>query len=70
MKNEKLLKMISEADEENISSMIKAIIRRQKQLYPEWEPVYLSFPLNRPEECRMIMDTTWKMLTGTMEDLS
>ena len=69
MKKEEMIKMISIAEEEDLSRMIEAIIKRQKQLHPDWEPLYLSCPLKQPDECRLILETTWKILSDIMKSM-
>lgn len=67
MDREKMLEFVSQAEEEDIGQMITEIIRRQKELYPDWEGMYISFPLKSPDECRRIMETIWKILIQSWE---
>ena len=62
--------MISTAEDEDITRMLEEITKRQKRLYPDWEGMYLSFPLRRPDICKQILETTWEMLSVNMKGLS
>lgn len=68
MDTEKVLEMISKAQDEDISRMIAEIMKRQKQLHPDWEGMYMSFPLKHPDECRQILETTWKILIAIIKE--
>lgn len=69
MDNEKLVEIISKAQDEEISRIITQITKRQKKLHPDWEGMYLSFPLKYPDECRKIMEFAWRVLSAAMEDI-
>ncbi|MBQ9148043.1 MAG: hypothetical protein IJX69_00570 [Oscillospiraceae bacterium] len=43
---QEVLKQIENADDDAISQIIQAVIRRYKQVYPGWEVVFLSLPLD------------------------
>lgn len=58
MDKNKMLAMISNAQDEDLGRMISEILKRQKQLHPDWKEMYLSFPLKHPDECRRILETT------------
>ena len=70
MDTEKVLEMISKAQDEDISRMIAEIMKRQKQLHPDWEGMYMSFPLKRLDECRQILETTWKILIAIIKEVT
>ena len=40
--NEQIIEAIEQADDERISDVIQAVIRRYGQLFPEWEVIFLS----------------------------
>ena len=68
MDMEKVLARITEADDLELTALADAIMRRQKQLHPDWEGVYISFPLKWPEECKQILLRTWEILRETMKE--
>ena len=41
---DKLLKMISQADAEEIDILLDAVMKKKRELYPEWELVYYAQP--------------------------
>lgn len=45
-----ILEYIQEADDEELSSVIKAVIRRYKRVHPTQEVVFLSLPVDDPVE--------------------
>ncbi|MBQ9148040.1 MAG: hypothetical protein IJX69_00555 [Oscillospiraceae bacterium] len=47
-----ILGWIEQADDDAISQIIQAVIRRYKQVYPGWEVVFLSLPRDNAEERR------------------
>ena len=67
MNLEKLIELISDAGTEELTELIAAIVDRQKKLYPDWEGMYLSFPLNDSDECRRIMERAWNFLSEATE---
>lgn len=68
MDTEKVLEIISKAQDEDISRMIAEIMKRQKQLHPDWEGMYMSFPLKEPDECRQILEAARKILIAIMSE--
>lgn len=65
---EHVLTWISAADDLELTVLADAVMRRQKKLHPDWEGMYISFPLQWPEECKLILYQTWEILREIMED--
>jgi len=53
---------IAEANDHEITEIVNALIERQKILHPDWEAMYISLPVNHPEECKQIMCCIWGTL--------
>lgn len=67
MKMENALKRIAEADDYEITEILNMLVRRQKELHPDWEGMYLSFPLKQPDECKRILFYTWDIINNIMD---
>ena len=65
---EQILEFIAIAEDDDITKMAVALVKRQKKLYPDWEAMYLSFPLAHPDECRQIMQRVWEILMKIKEE--
>lgn len=52
-----ILEKIEEADDLEINEIIQAVIRRYKSVFPGWEVVFLSLPLQSKEREQMIERT-------------
>ena len=62
-----VLEYIANADDDNLTEMIHALMDRQKMLHPDWEGMYVSFPLKYSEECKQIMYGIWAVLQKRWE---
>ena len=67
MNLDEMLTRIAEFSDDDINVPIEALSKREKQLHPDWECMYLAFPLEHPDECRGIMEMAWKKLKIIME---
>lgn len=55
MQFNEVLSKIVQADDIEISEIIKAVIRRYEAAYPDWEIIFLSLPKHDPvERCQRI----------------
>ena len=59
---EEIIDWIEEANDGQIDEILAAILRKQKKHHPDWEGVYLSFPLKDPAACRELIINIWNML--------
>lgn len=50
MKLEKMMTRIRCADPEEIEKLISAVLRRKRELFPEWDVVYFALPKKDKEE--------------------
>jgi len=50
MNREDLINVIEKADDLLLNDVIQAVIRRQKEIYPDWELIAFSLPAYNPEE--------------------
>ena len=64
---EELLAQIEQADDIQISRIIRAVIRRYSSVSPEHEVVFLSLPTNDPEERQLVLCNAM-MMFGMTED--
>lgn len=64
---EELLAQIEQADDIQISRIIRAVIRRYGIVYPDHEVVFLSLPTNDPVERELVLRNAMMML-GMTED--
>lgn len=62
-----ILNWISEAEDHELTEVAEAMIRRQKKLHPDWECMYISFPLKQEKMCRQILCSAWEMLRKSAE---
>lgn len=68
MNVENITAWIMNANDNDVDKIILAILARQKNRYPDWEGLYLSFPLKDPAACRQIMQSAWEVLSKTIEE--
>ena len=52
-----ILESIEQADDLEINEIIQAVIRRYKAVFPGWEVIFLSLPLQSKEREQMIAQT-------------
>ena len=45
-----VLEFIRQADDCQVSEIIHTLVARYKEVYPDWEVVFLSLPKNNPTE--------------------
>lgn len=64
---EELLTQIEQADDIGISRIIQAVIRRYGRVYPDHEVVFLSLPINDPEERQLVLRNAMMMFGMTEE---
>ena len=50
MQLDEMVRKIGAADSEMIDMILDAAMNRKRELYPEWEMVYLALPKNDPQE--------------------
>ena len=58
---EDLLKEIECADAEKVEDIISAAFKRKRELYPQWDLIYLAMPKNKPEERKATLEYFWKL---------
>ena len=63
MDMKKVLESIRNADTTEIGDILEAAVQRKRELYPEWEMVYLALPKNDPQERKRTLEWVWKDLT-------
>ena len=56
MEISEILQAIQEAGPEDMSDLVNTLSRRYRQLYPDWDILYIACPKNNPEEKRVILD--------------
>ena len=54
---ENILERIEQADDFEINEIIQAVIRRYKLVFPDWEIIFLSLPV-QSEERKLLLDQT------------
>ena len=59
-----ILLQIEQADDTEISEIIQAVIRRYKTVFPDWEVVFLSLPLE-PAARTAVLEQTIEQLWKT-----
>lgn len=52
-----VLTKIAQANDLEISEIIQAVIRRYSRVFPDWEVVFLSLPL-QPDERKKLLEQT------------
>ena len=52
-----VLERIEQADDFEINEIIQAVIRRYKMVFPDWEIIFLSLPV-QSEERKLLLDQT------------
>lgn len=52
-----VLERIAQADDFEINEIIHAVIRRYKLVFPDWEVIFLSLPI-QAEERKLLLDQT------------
>ena len=62
MEIDKIMEYIASATDEDIDVLIESILRRQKQMHQNTEPMYLELPVTRPEECDRILEKAREIL--------
>lgn len=58
----KLLGKIERANDFEISQMIRTIIQRYSKVYPDQEIIFLSLPVNDPEERNRTLASAFELL--------
>ena len=59
-----ILLQIEQADDAQISQIIQAVVRRYKAVFPDWEVIFLSLPL-QPEQRAAVLEETIAQLKKT-----
>lgn len=67
MELKNVLNWISEAEEHELTLVAAAMMKRHKKLHPDWESMYIAFPLKQEGMCREILDQAWVLLKRTIE---
>ena len=52
-----ILERIEQADDFEINEIIQAVIRRYKMVFPDWEIIFLSLPV-QSEKRKLLLDQT------------
>ena len=53
---DELLKQIGKMDADTIEKLTDAVFERKRELFPQWDIVYLAMPKNNWEERKRILD--------------
>ena len=61
-KLETILEDIKQADDYEIYEIVTAAMDRYREVYPEWEIMYLAVPKNNPEERKRILEQAFNYL--------
>lgn len=61
---EQILRGIQNADAKEIDDILDAAVKRRRQLYPDWEMIYLAAPKKNPEDGEQIWKAVWKNMPG------
>lgn len=59
---EEVIKRIEEADTAEIDEVLRAVGQRLRNMFPDWETVYLALPRNNPDERRRILKLVPRMM--------
>ena len=59
-----MMQEIRKADPAEIDMILEAAVARKRELYPQWEMVYIALPKNDPEERKRTLEWVWKDLNG------
>ena len=55
--NEQLIcEYLAAADAESVDRILNAIFTRRRELFPEWDMIYLALPRNNPEERKLVLE--------------
>ena len=63
MELSEILSFISQADDSQLNTITDALSARYKALFPDWEVVYLSLPLQDPERREQLWELARKNRT-------
>lgn len=58
-----ILKAIEQANDLEINDILDTVIRRYRQVYPDWDIVFLSLPTSNLEERRRILQQSIALFT-------
>lgn len=53
---DELIKQIGKMDADTIEKLTDAVFERKRELFPQWDIVYLAMPKNNWEERKRILD--------------
>ena len=67
MELKNVLNWIAEAEEHELTFVAEAMMKRDKKLHPDWEFMYIAFPLKQEDLCREILDYAWVLLKKSIE---
>lgn len=59
---DEILKKIEEADQSEIDELLSTAIERKRELFPEWEILYLAMPKNNTQQWKEILDQVYAYL--------
>ena len=62
MKKETVLERICSAGRDEIDLYMKAAVERYREVFPEWEILYMAIPKNDPEDRRRTIQYIIEML--------
>ena len=62
-----IMEEIERADDRGITQIIQAVIRRYGKVFPDQEVVFISLPVDDPEERRMILHHAFEALGSENE---
>lgn len=57
-----VISKIRDANDAEISEMIKAIVQRYEAVYPGWEVLFLSLPKDDPDQRRRYLEAAFGIL--------
>ena len=56
MLNDRMVENIRSANVTEIDDILKLAVERRRELFPDWDMVYLALPKNDPEERKRTID--------------
>ena len=59
---EDVLKKISQADDQQILLVVKAVNQRYRQRFPDWETMFLSVPVGTQERRQRLHEAVFELL--------
>lgn len=59
---QQVINYIRQADPAEIGDILETAVARKRELYPQWEMVYIALPKNDPEERKRTLEWVWEDL--------